>query len=64
MLGPGPKKGLGGYYELQGIPTQLKYPRMVQGSREAVVTEFWWLVGPKGRGGCGSPVPGFSEDGL
>jgi hypothetical protein len=24
MLGPGPKKGLGGYYELQGIPMQLK----------------------------------------
>jgi hypothetical protein len=29
MLGPGPKKGLGGYYELQGIPMWLKYPRMV-----------------------------------
>jgi hypothetical protein len=54
MLGPGPEKGLGGY-ELRGIPMWLKHPRMVQDAREAVVTAFWWLVGPKGRGGYGSP---------
>jgi hypothetical protein len=30
MLGLGPEKGLGGYYELRGIPTRLKYSRMVQ----------------------------------
>jgi hypothetical protein len=40
MLGHGPEKGLGGYYESWGIPTQLKYPRMVQDAREAVVTAF------------------------
>jgi hypothetical protein len=48
MLGPGPEKGLGGYYELRDIPMWLKYPRTVQGTGEAVVTAFWWLVGPKG----------------
>jgi hypothetical protein len=35
-----PKKGLGGYYESQGIPTWLKYPRIVQGAQEAVITVF------------------------
>jgi hypothetical protein len=40
ILGPGPKKGLGGYYESRGIPTQLKYPRMVKDAREAVITAF------------------------
>jgi hypothetical protein len=30
MVGPGPEKGLGGYYELRGIPTWLKYLRTVQ----------------------------------
>jgi hypothetical protein len=53
MLGSGPEKGLGGYYELRGIPTWLKYPRMVQDAQEAVVTAFWWLVGSKGQGGSG-----------
>jgi hypothetical protein len=32
MLGPGPGKRLGGYYELRGIPMWLKYLRMVQGT--------------------------------
>jgi hypothetical protein len=36
----GTEKGLGGYYESQGIPTQLKYPRMLQGARKAVITAF------------------------
>jgi hypothetical protein len=40
MLGPGPEKGLGGYYESQGVPMQLTYPRMVQDAREAVITAF------------------------
>jgi hypothetical protein len=59
MLGPGPEKRLGEYYELQGIPTWFKYLRTVQDAQEAVVTAFWWLVGPKGRGGYGSPHAGL-----
>jgi hypothetical protein len=40
MLGSGPEKGFGGYYESRGVLTRLKYPRTVQGAREALVTTF------------------------
>jgi hypothetical protein len=38
--------------------------RTVQGTREAVITAFKWLVGPLGSGGCGSHSARLFDEGV